>query len=105
MRAVALLAATVITGCRTFDENVGPTSKTSVSPRPSERFLEPTSNMPTQTRAVRKRATSDLECAEDKIEVEDLGKSHYRAAGCGRVAIYECSGGGTGTNLPRCERQ
>lgn len=101
----ALVLVAMLVGCRTFDQNVGPTSPTSVSPSPSERLLDPASNMPTQERAVRKRALRDLDCDEKAIEVEALANSHYRAVGCGRSVIYTCEGGGTGTQLPRCERE
>lgn len=94
----------LLAGCRSFDQAVGPTSPTSVSPGPSEKLVDPASSMPTHERAVRKRALHDLDCDEKSIDVEALADAHYRAAGCGRSALYKCEGGGTGTNLPRCER-
>jgi hypothetical protein len=92
-------------GCTAVKEVLGPTSPTSVSPGPTEQFTDPMTNMPSHERAVRKRGARDLDCPEEKIDVESLGDAHYRAAGCGRSALYNCVGGGSDRNLPRCDRE
>jgi hypothetical protein len=41
---------------------------------------------------VRTRAANDFECAEEKVEVTDIGASGYRAKGCGQTATFVCNG-------------
>lgn len=36
------------------------------------------------------RAANDLRCPEDKIVVENIGGSSFRATGCGQEATYNC---------------
>jgi hypothetical protein len=38
----------------------------------------------------RTRAANDFGCAEDRIQVTDIGGTSYRASGCGQSATYDC---------------
>jgi hypothetical protein len=54
---------------------------------------------------VRARAANESGCAEDSIEVEDLGSGGYRATGCDVTAVYTCIGGGMASALCVKEEQ
>jgi hypothetical protein len=45
---------------------------------------------------VNKRAPADLSCAKEKIAVENVGGTSFRATGCGQSATYTCMGGNAG---------
>jgi len=47
--------------------------------------------------AVRKRATFDLDCPKEQLEIEKLGVGTYGVRGCGRKASYVCP-----TNTSQC---
>jgi hypothetical protein len=40
----------------------------------------------------RTRAANDFHCAEDDINIEELGGTSYRAKGCGYNEVYDCTG-------------
>jgi hypothetical protein len=53
---------------------------------------------------VQKRASSDLECTADEVEVEQLDDTNWKARGCEQQADYVCwtsVGMGEGT----CQKQ
>ena len=41
------------------------------------------------------RATFDLDCPKDKIEVVSIGGTSYGAKGCGKKATYTCAAEGS----------
>jgi len=45
---------------------------------------------------VHTRATREFSCPKDKVTVEELGGSSFRASGCGQTATYTCLGGNFG---------
>jgi len=47
-----------------------------------------------QNEVVQARAASDLSCPKDKLDVQAIGGSSYKATGCGMSATYTCLGGG-----------
>ena len=42
---------------------------------------------------MRVRFSKEFSCAEQDVQVEDLGGSAYRASGCGQTATYVCNTG------------
>ncbi len=48
-----------------------------------------------QEDAVRKRATFDLDCPKEKLQVQTIGTYTYGVRGCDRKASYLCPNGGT----------
>ena len=42
---------------------------------------------------MRARAANEWDCPEGSIDVSNQGQNLYRVIGCGRTALYECSGG------------
>jgi hypothetical protein len=42
---------------------------------------------------MRARAADEWSCPEDSIGVTNEGQNVFRVSGCGRTALYECSGG------------
>ena len=49
------------------------------------------------------RAARDLECAKEKVDMEQVDDSRTRAEGCGRKAVYFCSMDSRGMDF--CERE
>jgi hypothetical protein len=49
----------------------------------------------------RARAASDFQCREDQIEITELGGTSFRATGCDRSEVYDCTGSTLGANA-RC---
>ncbi len=47
------------------------------------------------------RAASDFECREDQIQISEIGGTSYRATGCDKSQVYDCSGSSLGANA-RC---
>jgi hypothetical protein len=45
---------------------------------------------------VRTRAVNEFSCPAEKVTVEELGGTSYRAKGCGQTATYTCMGGNVG---------
>jgi hypothetical protein len=45
---------------------------------------------------VSKRSPGDLSCPADKVTVENIGGTSFRATGCGMTASYTCMGGNAG---------
>jgi hypothetical protein len=37
------------------------------------------------------RAANDFQCPEDKVILKSLGGTSYRAWGCGKTAVYNCT--------------
>lgn len=37
------------------------------------------------------RAANDFRCAEDKVNVWSIGGTSFRADGCGKTAVYNCT--------------
>jgi hypothetical protein len=42
------------------------------------------------------RSPGDLSCAKEKVTVEAIGGTSFRASGCGQTATYTCMGGNVG---------
>jgi hypothetical protein len=42
---------------------------------------------------IRARAADEWSCPESSVSVTNEGQNVFRASGCGRTALYECSGG------------
>jgi len=42
---------------------------------------------------VKQRASFDLTCPPDQVQVSEIGGTSYGAVGCGARASYTCSGG------------
>jgi hypothetical protein len=45
------------------------------------------------------RAANDFHCNEDKVSVESVGGTSYRAKGCGETEVYDCNGSAVGTGI------
>jgi hypothetical protein len=45
---------------------------------------------------VQTRASNELSCAKDKLQIQPLGGTSYKATGCGMTATYTCMGGNAG---------
>jgi hypothetical protein len=42
---------------------------------------------------VQQRATNELSCPKEKLQVQQLGGTSFKATGCGMTATYTCLGG------------
>jgi hypothetical protein len=42
------------------------------------------------------RASNEFSCAKEKLQVQPLGSTSFKATGCGQVATYTCMGGNMG---------
>jgi len=45
---------------------------------------------------VRTRASREFSCPPEKVQIEELGGTSYRASACGTTATYTCMGGNVG---------
>ncbi|MFO0761486.1 MAG: hypothetical protein U0359_33715 [Byssovorax sp.] len=46
-----------------------------------------------QANVAQARAAVDLQCPEESVQIQELPGNAYRAEGCGKHAVYACSGG------------
>jgi hypothetical protein len=46
----------------------------------------------------RTRAANDFQCREDQIQITEIGGTSFRATGCDRSEVYDCSGSSLGAN-------
>jgi hypothetical protein len=42
------------------------------------------------------RASNEFSCPKDKVQIQALGGTSYKATGCGMTATYTCMGGNFG---------
>jgi hypothetical protein len=56
----------------------------------------------THEMVARTRASNDLQCAEESVNVSNIGGTSYRAVGCEKEATYNCI---TGQNTITCVRE
>lgn len=45
---------------------------------------------------VQTRASNEFSCPKDKVQLQELGGTSYKATGCGTTATYTCMGGNVG---------
>ncbi|HEY6463244.1 MAG TPA: hypothetical protein VIY73_23915, partial [Polyangiaceae bacterium] len=45
---------------------------------------------------VQTRASNEFSCAKEKLQIQELGGTSFKATGCGMTATYTCMGGNLG---------